>query len=190
MNIQVCNNLKNTLADSFLKQIESIKILLYKNNQEIFEDIDFENDKIYQEPLLYSYFNDEKKLNTGLDQILIGYEEGEEKNVKVKSDEFGRIYLPNIGWFTTSLINQELNFLKNKKALFINSEKIDFTFEGIEVIENTKIEVLKYQIPLLKQCYFNVDKEQIEIEIEIEIITKKHLKKPYKSISTYKTIYT
>ena len=33
---------------------QSVKLLLYKTNNSIFEKIDFENDDIYQEPLLFA----------------------------------------------------------------------------------------------------------------------------------------
>lgn len=150
-----------------------IKILLYKSNDKIFEAIDFENDTIYQEPLFYAYFNSKIEVDKKLDQIIIGYETSKNKNIEVRTDQFGRIYMPNIGWFSTSLANHDLIYSIEANSLFNNSERIDFTFENIEFIDNTKIELLKYQIPLLRQCYFDVDGEQIEVEIEN--ITKKHL---------------
>uniref|UniRef100_UPI0040476E4C hypothetical protein n=1 Tax=Flavobacterium sp. TaxID=239 RepID=UPI0040476E4C len=180
------NTINPLLVKGFILFIDNIKILLYKNNSKIFELINFDDDKIYTEPLLYSYFNNKTDLKIELGSILIGYKKAKKQNIKIKTDEFGRIYIPNIGWFSTSEKNQNLIFSKDSNEFLKNEKKINHKFEPIALIENTKIELLQYQIPLLKQCYYDVDSKTIEVEIEK--ITKKqitNLTKAYNLIKSH-----
>lgn len=195
------NNTVNIISDSILNKgyniiNQHIKILLYKQNEKIFEILDFENDSIYNEPLLISYFSKKREETEMIDNIISGYSM---KNIKFNliSDEFGRIYMPNYGWIITQYKNQLFHYLKISNKLFKDNIEVDFFFEELEIIENTKIEVLKYSIPLLKSNYFNVDKEFLNVEIEnvskkqIMFLTsaynliKKYIPEQYKLIERY-----
>lgn len=151
-------------------QNQNIKLLLYKKNAEIFNSLDFENETIYQEPLFFSYFNNSESSTVQLEQILAGFSSG--NKFRVQTDNFGRFYIPNTGWFSTDKKNANLVFYK--KEMFLEEEgiKVDFTLESPLLLENTSIEVLKYPVPLLHQCFFNIDKKLIEVEIEQ--ITERH----------------
>jgi hypothetical protein len=63
------------LTKSYLKGkvsvTETIKMMLYKRDETIFDKINFEDDKIYDEPLIFAFLNDDKEYN--LDWLLIGY---------------------------------------------------------------------------------------------------------------------
>ena len=76
--------------------IENIKMLLYKADEDIFETLDFENDSIYQEPLLYAYFND-KNNKIQLDQILYGYIELSKRigEITITTDMLSQLLLFN-----------------------------------------------------------------------------------------------
>jgi len=167
---------KNQLLSGKSKLIENIKILLYKENENIFDYLDFEDDRIYQEPLLFAYFNSEIENNPNLDAILYGYTKPElrPEEIHVKSDGFGRIYLANIGWFHTQHKNQHLLLItdKNSELSFVlNDNAIDFSFEPLKIINNTDIELLKYSIPLLDQYY----SDDGQLLVEIEDISKQNL---------------
>lgn len=41
--------------------VENIKLLLFKYDPDIFDRIDFDNDSIYQEPLLFAFFNSDSQ---------------------------------------------------------------------------------------------------------------------------------
>ncbi|PCI93397.1 MAG: hypothetical protein COB15_16480 [Flavobacteriales bacterium] len=160
------------------KLINNIKILLYKENENIFEKIDFKNDRIYQEPLLFAYFNSNNSDRTTLDTILFGYIKPKfrPKQLQVNSDEFGRVYLPNLGWFHTAERKQVFvltSNLNNDFSLLLNDDEVSFKFEELEIIEGTSIELLKYPIPLLNQFYY--DSQLNHIEVEIETISKKNI---------------
>ncbi|MCL9804905.1 hypothetical protein NAT51_05200 [Flavobacterium amniphilum] len=164
---------KPFLEDGSSKIILNFKILLYKQNERVFEILDFENNLIYNEPTLSSFFNTEVNECQSIESILYGYSKG---NIQIElfTDEFGRVYLPNVGWFLTTFQNESLIFDKQTFTLKKGDTNINFDFEKPALIENTKIEIYKYSLPLLKQCYINVKKEQINVEIED--ITKRHLK--------------
>ena len=176
---------KAELQNAKNKMVESIKILLYKNDKKIFDIINFEDDTIYKEPILYAYFSNKNQKMTEMNQIVFSFHMDSEKDLELKTDEFGKIYLQNFGWIITTLANEQVIFSKKKNELFFESEKTPFSFEGIQYIDNTKIEVLKYPIPLLKQCYFNVDGK--EIQVEIEKITQRHLKNLTKAYNLIRT---
>ncbi|PCI93396.1 MAG: hypothetical protein COB15_16475 [Flavobacteriales bacterium] len=153
--------------------IHDIKILLYKENENIFDVLDFEDDNIYLEPLLYVYFAGEKLDETNLDTILYGYIKPAKrpKQISVKSDNFGRIYLPNLGWIHTE--NKECYFViisdlvsANGFFLVAHGEQVNLNFEPLELIKGTAIELIKYPIPALNQFYFNPEKERVIVEIE------------------------
>jgi hypothetical protein len=102
------------------------------------------------------------------------------------SDENGIIYLPNVGWFKTNLKNEKFDFDKLSFKLLQDKKIIDFEFEKLEFITDTKIEVIKYPIPLLKKFYFNTENEILNVEIES--VTRENLKsitKAYQLIKQY-----
>ena len=172
------------------KLIESIKILLYKEDSDIFDKIDFEDDDIYKDPLLYAYYKYGDSSEISLDQILYGYQEDSVKPevLNVNTDNFGRIYFSKLGWFHTSIKNQEVEFLKLEKSGFnikLNKEDVPFVFEPCEYIEGTTIELLKYPISLFSSLY----EDEKPREIEIEIISKKHKEHLTKALSFIKDLY-
>lgn len=169
--------------------IEDIKMFLYKENPNIFEIVDFEDDNIYQEPLLFAYYNSKEKSSIQLNTILYGYmnPRAQQNGIIVKSDKYGRIYIPNLGWFITDVKNQQLNLLKdelNQFSLLSNNANIQYRLESTYKIDNTDIEYLMYPVALLNQCFFNTSNELIPVEIES--ISKKHLHNIVKAFSLIK----
>jgi hypothetical protein len=168
-------NINTTIGKS--KLIENIKILLYKEKQNIFERIDFDNDSIYQEPLLYAYFNKENRTEIELETILYGYTQIEKRHEKIniKTDDYGRVYLPNLGWIHTESNNAYFELLTGVNGDFHlqqKNKKANFKFEPLEIIAGTNIELLKYPIPLLNQFYYDPYHKPVEVEIE-DIANKK-----------------
>ena len=97
--------------------IDNIKILIYKENRTLFELLEFKNENLFKEPLLFAYFNAKEKSST-LEQILFGYivEESRPSHIFVYSDESGRIYLPNYDitslGITNSIVSSHLFYNK------------------------------------------------------------------------------
>lgn len=163
--------------------LNQIRILLYKKDKNIFEILDFENDEIYREPLLFAFFNNKIKTIQNVESLIFGYT-SKDLLFTVFSDEFGRVYLPKIGWLHTKHKEESFLYDKKKSNLLKNDQIIDFEFEKLKIIENTNIELIKYSIPLLKQCYFNTDLKRVDVEIEN--ISKKHLNNVVKAYNLIK----
>lgn len=162
---------------------QNIKILLYKQNQNIFDILDFENNFIYNEPLLVAYFNNKSESKQSLESVIFGYSTSNPR-FKVFSDEFGRIYLSNVGWFLTNHKQETFDFDFLNFKLYKNENEISFVFENLEIIEDTKIELLKFSVPLLEQFYYNTENQLINVEVEN--IAAKHLKNITKAYNLIK----
>lgn len=158
--------------------IENIKILLYQEHESIFDLIDFEDDTIYLEPLLFAYFKSSKRNKNDLFSILYGYIPLNKRPdlIELTTDEWGRIYLPKIGWLITNNPSQHLKLKFEADSgfnLLQNDRKIDFLYEPIQLIGDTSIELLKYPVPILEQFYYDVN--QTSVKVEITKITLKQL---------------
>lgn len=83
--------------------IDTVKLLIYKEQPSILEKIDFEDDSIFLEPLLFSYFNNKlnyKYPNELLTEILQGYFiVKEELRIKYSFNRNGTAYIPRLGYF-------------------------------------------------------------------------------------------
>ena len=160
-----------------VKIIEILQILLYKENPSLLEKINFEDDNIFLEPLLFAYFNSKKDnlfSEIMLTEITQGYFiEKEPLLLKESFNNEGIAYVPNLGYFDKK---------GNKKDDIL---KID-TFE-----------ILKYKHPLLEKYFYEFYKDHIvnanptynsvwqdnhkELEQAILII-KEHLPEFYKEL--------
>ncbi|MCZ8169966.1 hypothetical protein [Flavobacterium sp.] len=83
--------------------INTIKLLLYKENPSLLEKVDFDDDTIFLEPLLFAYFNS-KKDNLFTTDMLIEIMQGcfvEKETLLVKEsfNKNGVAYVPNLGYF-------------------------------------------------------------------------------------------
>ena len=91
------------------------KALLFKNGfSNIFELLDFDNDAVFLEPLLFTYLNrniDPNNTSITLDQIIYGYIDKKKRPKKIKAytDKNGILYLPKIGYFKTNSFSCLLN---------------------------------------------------------------------------------
>ena len=130
--------------------LETIQFLLYKENPALLEKIDFEDDNVFQEPLLFAYFNSKKDnlfSDNMLTEIMQGYfVEKEPLVLKESYNQEGIAYIPNAGYFDK------------------DGNKVD----EICIINNTLIELIIHPIVHLKTIFkdFNenvLDENKIEI---------------------------
>lgn len=140
------------MNENQIELINTIKLLIYKENPTLLEKLDFDNDDIFLEPLLFAYFNSKKSNlfpNDMLKEILQGYFlEKEEVEIKFSYNSYNVAYIPNIGYFN-------------------NGEKK--SFDPIFIIEDTQIELLKRPIKLLENIFrTNTDELINEKEIVID----------------------
>lgn len=121
---------------NIIEIVNTIKLLIYKENPSLLEMVDFENDNIFLEPLLFAYFNS-KKDNLFPSEILVEILQGyfldkKELVVKYSYNSNNVAYIPNVGYF---------NHGEPK------------SFDSIYIIKNTKIELLKRPIKLLENIF-------------------------------------
>jgi hypothetical protein len=151
-------------------------LILYKNNPSIFEELDFENDKIYQNSFVFAALNAKKEVE--VTDVLWGYKSTDlqEKPIHIVTDEFGRLYLPNLGYFNTDKKITSLRLSYNSETYVLTNEKyeeVNFSFEP-RVLIHDLFEVIKHPHYLLTEHFYS--SEGNILEVEITEITQKHLK--------------
>jgi hypothetical protein len=138
--------------------VNTIKLLVYKENPLLLEKIDFENDNIFLEPLLFAYFNSEKDnlfSKEMLAEIMQGYFlKNEPLQLEHSYNKDGIAYIPNVGYFNP----------KKEK------------FEDVFIIKNSSIELLIHPIIHLNHIFKDFNENNIdEAKIEIsEPLCNKH----------------
>jgi hypothetical protein len=125
ISIDEINNGRLELADT-------IKISLWQYAPHWFDVLDFDNDSIFLEPLLFYYFRKvamQENTVISLEQILHGYapKGSMTSNIKVVTDSDGVIYLPNIGTFSTNtegIHEKEITFSNNHTSIILDNQEI------------------------------------------------------------------
>ena len=171
------------------KILENIRILIYRENPVLFDLLDYDNDKIFNEPLLFAYFNADGKGAT-LEQLLLGYIEIAKwpKSIEAMTDKNGWLYLPKIGWLKTVLYNKKVKLKKDPESViglsvFVENNKVPFSFEQLLKVDNTSFEIINRQHPLLAPHYFDSKHRIVSVEIEnITGVQKKNLTKAFSLI--------
>jgi len=104
--------------------INTIKLLLYKENTSVFKKLNFDDDEVFLEPLLFAYFNS-KSYNSypkeALEEMLQGYFIKKEEIITHSYSRDGIAYVPNIGYFK---VNESIPFEKIKFIAHTNIELI------------------------------------------------------------------
>lgn len=119
----------------------TIQLLLYKENPSLLEKIDFEDDNIFLDPLLFAYFNSKKDnlfTNEMLTEIVQGY--FVEKEPLLLNESFnkeGIAYVPNLGYFDKQ------------------GNKID------DILKIDAFEIVKTNHPLLEKYFYEFYKGHI-----------------------------
>ena len=73
-NLVITNTFHDEIIENKAKLADNMKVLLYEEDNLLFNKLDFDNDDIFLEPLLFNYFNtNPKDRKYSLEQILLGY---------------------------------------------------------------------------------------------------------------------
>jgi hypothetical protein len=183
------------LIDGRIRILENVRTLIYKTDPQLFDLLDYENDVVFNEPLLFAYFYSKGKGAT-LEQILWGYiENGKQpKCVNAKVDEHGFIYLPKVGWIKTNLANGEavVSYAEstNSVSVTVDGNEIPVEFEPILLTTNKHFEVLKHQHSLLANHFFDSKNKIIKVEIDnITKAQKENLSKAFSLIQNFEPGY-
>jgi hypothetical protein len=172
--------------DCQVKVIDSLKKILFTRHNDVFDRIDFYDDSIFLEPLLYTYVsqNDPK----WLDCIIYGYERSKKETIEVFSNARGTVYLPQVGYLNTSIYNRQMVLLTrdDKMTLSLSGEEVQYTFEPLLYLA-FGIEVLKDQHPLLEKVF--IDQGSTE-DVVIENVYQTHLESLEKGLKKIKDVNT
>ncbi|MEM9549358.1 MAG: hypothetical protein AAGA77_25525 [Bacteroidota bacterium] len=117
--------------------VDYLRTLTYRESKEVIMKFDFNNGNIFLEPLLFAYFNraqsDREFSGTLLSEILQSHfieKEALQLEGSYNSDNIA--YIPNLGYF--------------------KKENGSIAKEDLLYVENTTIEILKYNIPLFRNA--------------------------------------
>jgi hypothetical protein len=129
--------------------IDTSTLILYKENFSLLQKLDFEDDKTFLEPLLFTYFNNKKKEGFSkeiLEEIMQGYFT-EKESLKI-NHSYGKeslSYLPELGYFNKS------------------GQKV----QECHIIKNTQIELLYRPFELLNSVFELASSDSTSNEIEM-----------------------
>ncbi|KLT68357.1 MULTISPECIES: hypothetical protein [Flavobacterium] len=157
--------------------VNTIKLLIYKEAPALLENINFDDDDIFLEPLLFSYFSSKREYtfsNELLEEVIQGYFV-DKKELKIKHSYHNDIaYIPNVGYF-----------LKDKEELHEPILKIG-DFEILKEIHPTQKRFFReyYKGHILNHNpeYSSVWKENYEELFEAIEIIKKNLPEFYEQL--------
>ncbi|WP_348705528.1 hypothetical protein [Tenacibaculum sp. 190524A02b] len=170
--------MKSVAEENKEKIIETLKLLTFKEDNNLFEKIDFDNDTIFLEPLLFSYFNSKKNNtfpSTTLQEILQGYYTNKEKlNLKYSYNQNNIAYVPKLG------------YLKKETQEKIEKPLVYGDFEILKEVHPTQekyfVEVSKGHIVNKEPKHKTVWKENYKELCEAIDIIKKHLPEFYQEL--------
>jgi len=140
-----------------IKVIDTLKTALYKKDNKIFDKIDFYDDSVYEEPLLYACINN-PNFNFWIDSLILGLSDKKDKLDALNVSVFnGTIYIPSIGYYHFKNLDDTIIqvSVENNDFIFkLNGAILSYTFRKIIRI-NEHIELLECNHPLLARLFLN-----------------------------------
>lgn len=124
-----------------------IKGALYQEDESIFDRLDFYNDTIFLEPMLFGYCTS-KTVPYNREQILFGYYDKENRpsNIEVYTNKRGIVYLPQYGYLKTVFPSTllQLNYDAKAEVIYLeqNGQHVEFEWEALhylDVLPNVEI---------------------------------------------------
>lgn len=138
-----------------LKIIDVLKGALYRKAETLFNRLDFNNDSLYEEPLLYACIN-HPRFSDWIDSLIMGLSNDKSNLKTVKVPVFnGVLYMPTVGYFYFSEIENrfvEVNFQNNEFIFKANNQILNYTFKKVQNISET-IEIFECNHTLLKSLF-------------------------------------
>ncbi|WP_339708562.1 hypothetical protein [uncultured Kriegella sp.] len=158
--------------------INTIKLLLYKNFSELLEKLDFDNDDIYLNSIVFSYFNSEKDNlfpKEILEEILQGYFIKKEKvKVTYSFNKNNISYIPNMGYFKRGED-------KPYEPILIQGD-FEIVKEVHPTLEKYFVEFYKGHIMNQHPVHNSVWKQHYKVLFDAIAVIKKHLPDFYKEL--------
>jgi hypothetical protein len=179
----LCKHFHQDVVNGMGAMADTMKALLYDQAPELFALLDFDRDEIFLEPLLFAYFNHPNREQCAtLPQLLLGYLDGAARPVSIPviSARNGVIYLPQIGYFRTSLPNASFDLRYDKGAFRLehDGKNVAYTFEERLLVAGGQLEVYRYNHPLFAPYYVPYHrwiKDLPPVAVEVESAVSCHL---------------
>jgi hypothetical protein len=148
----------------------TVRELIYLESEELFNLIDFYDDEIFLEPLLYCYFNYKKSSSWNLEQILWGYVEEAKRPKQITVNSYnGLVYLPNIGYLRTSPYTQPLvlSYERNEEIKLVTQQGVSVEYELVPLYKLAKynISLITFQNELLTNVFIDESGKKAEVKI-------------------------
>ena len=144
------------------------KMLLYKHDQELFDKIDFENDRAFTEPFIFSYFNSDLSVKPTLDQLLWHYFKDEKKTkpFELSTDSTGIAYIPEHGYLLTHCKEEKLTAsFDGKLVLHKNGAEVNYKFESIQKVGDINLSLFTYPSSLLNPFFRDSEGKQVQVTL-------------------------
>ncbi len=151
---------------------DTIRMAIYQENEVLFDLLDYENDILFLEPNCFCYFlsDIDSENRMSLEQTLFGYiaEEKRPSKIAVKTDIFGLVDLPNLGyiranpfevlWLSSQEVKQRLipnEFVKDSKIRLCLHPTDHLSYqEGVLFDESVEKSLAKHQAKLEEAIHF------------------------------------
>lgn len=155
--------LKEFLTDHFEAYlgffVDIIKMEMYKNAQDTFAHLEWENDECFMEPLATMQLVYKPVPKFHLKQLLLGRmpEEKRLTSLKVYADKAGVVYLPAIGYLTSTYPDQELDLTISTQfdsfQLQKDGQLVESEFFPVVNYRNTPIEITRFDNEIMREMY-------------------------------------
>ena len=180
-----------TYNEHHLKVIDVLKKALYQKDNAIFDKLDFYDDAIFSEPLLFSCINN--KYEEWIDTLVFSLSKNKESlnSIYTTAIEEQIIYLPNLGYLK---LNEkyskkiQLKYITDSIHLLDeDNNSLDHEFQPL-IKNEDGIEFLQCTHPLLKPLFIDEQGKITEILIN-ENLYKKHIRHFNSALKAIKRIY-
>jgi hypothetical protein len=137
---------------------DTIRKLIYREDEALFELLDFTSDAQFLDPTLFAYFTDPSPPVT-LPQVLYGVTPADRRpdSVLIKTDAAGRVLLGSVGTIETDLPCATLQFGRNGKdspyRCLSGQQPVPFHARPPLMVPGTRIEVTGDIHPLFRRFY-------------------------------------
>lgn len=152
-------NAKELLLEGQGTFCDIIKVALYGENEQVFETLDFEEDALFMEPMLFGYCT-KKDPRPLKQQILFGTLKKEDRpeQLPVFTNKNGVVYLPGYAYLRTNCPNAglELHYKAEEDSLSLTQEgqAVPFTQEAITYLNNLPQVELSSCIDIYSEALF------------------------------------
>ena len=176
--------------DYHAKMIDSLKMVLYKRDDSIFEKLDFYDDNVFTEPLLFACIHHE--YDKWIDSLVFSLSKNKKELGAVSAPVIDNeiIYMPTIGYLKLSeKVPDTVKLEYRDETIVISRNDKVLSYETIPLITNEEgIEFLNCDHPLLKPNYADSNGNIPEVAINIDLY-KKHISHFNDALNTIGKIY-